>query len=132
MLELFIFSILLHIIDDFVLQPISLSNLKQKNWWIKQCEKKGLNFNFYKNDYKCALLIHSLSWSIMIMLPLIIAESTNILVIFILICYNSLLHYGIDNEKANKFSFNLCEDQLFHFLQIISTYMIIFFINNSL
>ena len=35
-IKILLFMILLHIIDDFVLQPISLSNLKQKKWWKKQ------------------------------------------------------------------------------------------------
>ena len=35
-IKIVLFMILFHIIDDFVLQPISLSNLKQKKWWEKQ------------------------------------------------------------------------------------------------
>ena len=34
MFKLFILSILFHIIDDFVFQPICLSKLKQKSFWI--------------------------------------------------------------------------------------------------
>ena len=63
---IFLIMILLHIIDDFVLQPICLSKLKQKSFWetyVKDDEK-------YKFDYKVALVIHALSWSIMIHLPL--------------------------------------------------------------
>lgn len=43
--------ILLHIIDDFVLQPISLSKLKQKSFWELYLKDSEL----YKNDY---LAIH--------------------------------------------------------------------------
>lgn len=35
MIKLFLLSVLFHIIDDFVLQPICLSKLKQKNGGLK-------------------------------------------------------------------------------------------------
>ena len=58
MIVIFFLMILCHILDDFVLQPVCLSNLKQKRWWDEHCYGKQ-----YNNDYKMALLIHSLSWS---------------------------------------------------------------------
>ena len=61
---------LFHIIDDFVLQPICLSKLKQKRYWIEECKKYNLNILKYDTDYITALLIHGLSWSIMIHVPL--------------------------------------------------------------
>ena len=59
----FIMMIFCHIIDDFYLQGI-LAKLKQKNWW-----KENAPDSLYKNDYMAALIIHSLSWSIMITIP---------------------------------------------------------------
>lgn len=115
----FIISILLHIIDDFVLQPVCLSKLKQKSFWVKHedyCEK-------YKNDYRMALLIHSISWSIMIMLPLLFASS-NILLIAACLFFNTIIHYITDDYKANKFKINLIQDQTIHLFQIILTYLL--------
>ena len=110
--------ILFHIIDDFVLQPISLSNLKQKKWWEKQ---EGYS-DKYKDDYKVALAIHSISWSIMIHIPLVIMfPSLGQLALLISFIANAVIHYYIDDLKANKLKINLFEDQMVHFWQICTT-----------
>ena len=110
-----IFMILCHIIDDFVLQGW-LASAKQENWWKKQ---EGYN-DLYKNDYKMALFIHSLEWSIMIHLPIIVFYNFQVtIVILISILGNCYLHYLIDDLKANLKVFNLIIDQIFHIIQVI-------------
>ena len=117
-IKILLFMILLHIIDDFVLQPISLSNLKQKKWWKKQ---EGYS-DKYKDDYKVALAIHSISWSIMIHVPLVIMfPSLGQLALLISFIANAVIHYYIDDLKANKLKINLFEDQMVHFWQICTT-----------
>ena len=117
-IKILLFMILLHIIDDFVLQPISLSNLKQKKWWEKQ---EGYS-DKYKDDYKVALAIHSISWSIMIHIPLVIVfPSLGQLALLISFIANAAIHYYIDDLKANKLKINLFEDQMVHFWQICTT-----------
>lgn len=117
-IKILLFMILLHIIDDFVLQPISLSNLKQKKWWKKQ---EGYS-DKYKDDYKVALAIHSISWSIMIHIPLVIVfPSLGQLALLISFIVNAVIHYYIDDLKANKLKINLFEDQMVHFWQICTT-----------
>ena len=117
-IKILLFMILLHIIDDFVLQPISLSNLKQKKWWEKQ---EGYS-DKYKDDYKVALAIHSISWSIMIHIPLVIMfPSLGQLALLISFIVNAVIHYYIDDLKANKIKINLFEDQMVHFWQICTT-----------
>lgn len=117
-IKILLFMILLHIIDDFVLQPISLSNLKQKKWWKKQ---EGYS-DKYKDDYKVALAIHSISWSIMIHIPLVIMfPSLGQLALLISFIVNAVIHYFIDDLKANKLKINLFEDQMVHFWQICTT-----------
>jgi len=113
--------ILCHIIDDFVLQPVCLSKLKQKSWW-----SENLNGKMYKNDYKIALFIHSLSWSIMIHIPLMIFFSIfDLDLLFTLsILINTSIHYIVDDLKANKYKINLITDQIIHFIQIIVTFII--------
>ena len=121
-IKILLFMILLHIIDDFVLQPISLSNLKQKKWWEKQ---EGYS-DKYKNDYKVALAIHSISWSIMIHIPLVIMfPSLGQLALLISFIVNAVIHYFIDDLKANKLKINLFEDQMVHFCQICTTLSVI-------
>lgn len=117
-IKILLFMILFHIIDDFVLQPISLSNLKQKKWWEKQ---EGYS-DKYKDDYKVALAIHSISWSIMIHIPLVIVfPSLGQLALLISFIANAVIHYYIDDLKANKLKINLFEDQMVHFWQICTT-----------
>lgn len=117
-IKILLFMILFHIIDDFVLQPISLSNLKQKKWWEKQ---EGYS-DKYKDDYKVALAIHSISWSIMIHIPLVIMfPSLGQLALLISFIANAVIHYYIDDLKANKIKINLFEDQMVHFWQICTT-----------
>ena len=121
-LIIFIDMIYCHILDDFVLQGI-LKDLKQKKFWDKYGEK-------YKNDYKVALFIHSLSWSISIMIPIIIYSTySNItrieydICMIIIIINNIFLHYRIDDAKANKYKINLITDQILHFIQIVFTFI---------
>ena len=121
-IKILLFMILLHIIDDFVLQPISLSNLKQKKWWKKQ---EGYS-DKYKDDYKVALAIHSISWSIMIHIPLVIMfPSLGQLALLTSFIVNAVIHYFIDDLKANKLKINLFEDQMVHFCQICTTLSVI-------
>lgn len=121
--KLFLVSVLLHIIDDFVLQPICLSKLKQREWWIEECKKNCFKFDYYQNDYRCALVIHSISWTLMIMMPLIIFGDYLIWHYILLIIINIVIHYITDDLKANRYIFNLVQDQIIHFIQIFLTYL---------
>ena len=113
--------IFFHIIDDYKLQGI-LASMKQKKWWKEQKEYKEL----YRDDYICALITHSFSWSFMIMLPIAFIKSFEIgtffLIVFIL---NMAIHAIVDDLKANKFKINLITDQTIHLIQIIITAIIL-------
>ena len=120
MVYIFLIMILLHIIDDFVLQPICLSKLKQKSFWetyVKDDEK-------YKFDYKVALVIHALSWSIMIHLPLMIIGVGEYSILLSVIL-NTIMHAWTDDEKANKLNITLFEDQLLHLIQVGATWAVL-------
>ena len=119
MIAIFFLMILCHILDDFVLQSVCLSNLKQKHWWDEHCYGKQ-----YKNDYKMALFIHSLSWSIMIHLPIIFLLFLYGWLLTLSILINMTIHYIVDDLKANKYKINLITDQSIHFIQIIVTFII--------
>ena len=112
--------IFLHIIDDYVLQAPCLCDLKQRGFWEKNAPHKK-----YKNDYLCALLMHGLSWSFMIMLPIAIALKFNVNInFFLMFIINAVFHAGIDDLKANKFRINLWQDQLTHIGQIVVTFVL--------
>ncbi len=112
-----------HIIADYNLQGI-LAQMKQKEWW----EKNYPDFK-YKNDYKTALLMHSLSWAFFIEIPLYIYylsynPSASLIILNILVIVNTFFHYIIDNKKANKHTLNLESDQQLHIIQIVVTFLI--------
>ena len=108
--------ILFHIIDDFVLQPICLSKLKQKSFW----QEQNLDNNLYKNDYLASLIIHGLSWSAMVHIPtMYLFNFEHPLALLISFLVHAIIHAIIDNEKANKKTINLITDQTLHLIQII-------------
>lgn len=114
-IRILLLMILCHIIDDFVLQPICLSKLKQKEAWKDYGE-------MYRNDYKMALAMHSISWAIMIMLPIIFFSNIDGVIILFMTAINAFAHYGIDDAKANMKEINLVQDQTAHLLQILMTF----------
>ena len=120
MIKLLLLMILMHIVDDYYLQGI-LASMKQKKWWIKQEGYKSL----YKNDYKMALLMHSMSWSIMILLPATFFLNVNQYVLLGIFVINAFIHYHIDDLKANKLQINLILDQTIHIMQVIATWILV-------
>lgn len=116
----FLWMIFFHIIDDFVLQPTCLSFLKQKSYWEANAPEE-----LYKNDYVCALIMHSISWSFMIMLPIAYYLGFTIGQEFIIMfLVNVVFHVIIDNAKANWKRINLWHDQLLHIAQIVITFIV--------
>ena len=112
--------IFLHIIDDYCLQAPCLCDLKQKSFWEKNAPHK-----LYENDQLCALLMHGLSWSFMIMLPIAVAINFNVDInFFLMFIINAVFHAAIDDLKANKYRINLWTDQLTHIGQILVTFIL--------
>lgn len=108
-----------HIVDDYYLQGW-LASAKQKEWWEKNAPAK-----LYEKDYIWALLMHSFSWTFMVMLPIAIYNGFDINVIFmIMFTLNMAIHALVDNLKANKKLINLWTDQILHLIQIILTAII--------
>lgn len=121
MIKLLLLMILAHVVDDFVLQVHILSTLKQKSWWEKNAPDKR-----YEDDYIAALLAHSMSWSIMILLPaMILYENTPGWLLICAFFVNSAIHFFVDDAKANKKILSLCQDQFIHLFQIIITWITI-------
>ena len=111
--------IFMHIVDDYYLQGW-LASAKQKKWWKENCPDKK-----YNKDYLVALFMHSFSWAFMIMLiPTLITQTWLPILFFI----NIAIHMYTDNEKANKFSINLVQDQTIHMVQIITTWIVMMYI----
>ena len=81
--------------------------------------------NLYKNDYKMALLMHSMSWSIMLLIPAMFLLNVNGYALLGIFVVNTFIHYHIDNLKANKKQINLMFDQTIHIMQIIATWIMV-------
>ena len=114
---IYILMIFMHILDDYCLQGI-LASMKQKEWWRKQEQYKEL----YKYDYLIALIMHSFSWSFMVMLPIAITKQWSVSGLFIAFFFaNVVIHSFVDDLKANREKINLWADQLIHIIQIIIT-----------
>lgn len=125
MTKLFVimFMLFCHVFDDYKLQAGVLNNLKQKTWWREQPEYN----EHYRYDYIVGLIMHSISWSFMIMLPLAIYLSFNITLPFVIIFLcNVLVHAVVDDLKANRKVINLVVDQAVHMIQIATTAILIF------
>ena len=105
-----------HIIADYNLQGW-LASAKQKSYWEKNAPDQ-----MYKHDYICALVMHSFSWTFMIMLPLmyVVGFKVDSFLLFLFVS-NVLLHAITDDFKANKKVLNLWQDQSIHMYQIIIT-----------
>lgn len=120
----FLLCMLCHVIDDFHLQGI-LASLKQRKYW-----EENAPDSLYKNDYKISLVIHSISWSFIIQIPLWIRnwETCTCLWCFValaLFVINTAIHAYVDDLKANRHKINLIADQYAHFVQIIWTFLIL-------
>lgn len=124
---LFFSMIFFHIIDDYYLQG-RLASMKQKSWW-----QKNYPDLIYKDDYIMALLEHAFSWTFMIHIPCFIycfvfnkyPNCHEFIIVFLL---NWIIHFWIDDLKANQMKINLIQDQTIHILQITFTCLLYVFL----
>jgi hypothetical protein len=108
--------IFFHIVDDYYLQGF-LASAKQKKYWQENAPDK-----MYKYDYVWALIMHSFSWSFMVMLPIAFANGFDLNAIFLIaFISNVVIHAITDDLKANKLKINLWQDQITHLCQIAIT-----------
>lgn len=113
-----LFMLFCHVFDDYFLQGC-LATLKQKKYW-----KENAPEEMYRNDYKMALVMHAISWSFMIMLPIAFYNHFNVDGTFIaMFIANAAIHAIIDDLKANRKLINLIYDQICHIVQIAYTFI---------
>jgi hypothetical protein len=114
-----------HVVADYNLQGW-LATAKQKSWWEKQEECRHCMWK-YKHDYIMALIMHSISWTFMVMLPIAYVNNFTVDWLFVLIfTINVVAHAVIDHAKANVKKINLVEDQILHLIQISFTSWLLF------
>ena len=102
-----------HVVADYNLQGW-LASAKQKSYWQENAPDK-----LYKHDYIMALIMHSISWTFMVMLPIAYVNQFNIGIGFVgMFIANVAIHAVVDHLKANMKLINLWHDQLMHICQI--------------
>lgn len=125
--KIFILIVMLfcHTIADYNLQGW-LASAKQKSYWEENAPDK-----MYRYDYIMALIMHSISWSSMIMLPLMIYLlyiGNSLGVTFLLFIVNIFLHAQTDDMKVNVKQINLIQDQAIHLVQIVVSWFLVLMI----
>jgi hypothetical protein len=114
----FLWMLFFHIVDDYYLQGW-LASAKQKSWWKANAPDK-----LYEHDYIWALIMHSISWAFMVMLPIAYFHGFAIDKMYVVMfLINAAFHAVIDDQKANRKSINLWADQMFHMMQIVITFV---------
>lgn len=114
-----------HCIADYTLQGW-LAQAKCKKYWEENAPEKK-----YKNDYKMALVVHSFMWAFLVVLPLLIViiyKNCEPWVYYFwmsLVGINTIVHYQVDDLKANDKTINLCQDQILHVIQIVLSWLVI-------
>lgn len=117
----FLWMLFFHVVADYNLQGW-LASAKQKSYWEANAPDE-----LYKHDYICALIMHSISWTFMIMLPVAYYLNFTINYMFVIMfVLNVWVHMLVDHYKANLKLINLWHDQLLHILQILVTYLLLF------
>lgn len=115
-----LFMIFFHIIDDFYLQGW-LASAKQKKFWQENAPEK-----MYRYDYILVLIVHSFSWSFMVMFPILIVSGFEVSSYFVVFLFaNIIIHAIVDDLKANQRIINLWIDQLIHIMQILFTALVL-------
>lgn len=116
MTKTILIMLLLHHLADYTLQGW-LANGKQKSWWAEAFG--GTTPAKYRNDYKCALLCHSMYWALVVFAPIWLYAPNE--VALAVIGGNAMVHYVVDDAKANERAIGLWADQVLHWLQIVLT-----------
>ena len=114
-----------HTVADYNLQGW-LASAKQKSYW-----EENASENMYRYDYIMALIMLSISWSSMIMFPLMIYQlytANSLIMTFIIFIANIFLHAQIDNMKANGKQISLVQDQLIHLVNIFGSWFLVLMI----
>lgn len=116
-----LWMVFFHIVDDYYLQGW-LASAKQKSYWKENAPNK-----LYERDYIWALIMHSFSWSFMVMLPIAYTLRFDIhFEFFVVFTLNLAIHAVTDDAEANWKRINLWQDQLIHMVQIIATSVVLY------
>ena len=115
MTKIFLFCLGLHFLVDYTLQGW-LAQAKCRAWWQEHAPQA-----LYKRDWMCALMCHSIYWTLVTFAPVIWLWEDRPYALCLILGFNACLHALIDDLKANAYKINLWVDQLLHLGQILIT-----------
>lgn len=108
-----VLMILGHLLADYPLQGW-LAQAKSKSYW-ENADKRN------RHDYIPALVCHCVMWGILVFLPItLFCDSLGLF--WLAMPTNIIIHYVVDDLKANRKAINLWQDQLIHMMQILVTW----------
>lgn len=119
MIRIFFVMLLLHVVTEFVLQPVALLRIKQKTYW-EQPERP----NGGKDTSAMAIAINAILWSVMIMLPLMYYSTEGDLILLLVFLVNMLVHAYIDEYTTNRHKLTFVTAQSLYLLQLIITFLV--------
>ena len=82
-----------HVVADYNLQGW-LASAKQKSYWEQNAPDK-----LYKYDYIMALIMHSISWTFMVMLPIAYVQQFNVDIMFLVLFVGNVILHAIINHR---------------------------------
>ncbi len=124
MIRIFFVMLLLHVVTEFVLQPVALLRLKQKTYWEQPEHPNG-----GKDASAMAIAINTILWSVMIMLPLMYYSTEGDLILLLVFLVNMLVHAYIDEYTTNRHKLTFVTAQSLYLLQLTITFLITMIIN---
>lgn len=119
MIRIFFVMLLLHVVAEFVLQPVALLRIKQKTYWEQPEHPNG-----GKDASAMAIAINAILWSVMIMLPLMYYSTEGDLILLLVFLVNMLVHAYIDEYTTNRHKLTFVTAQSLYLLQLIITFLV--------
>ena len=116
--------LLLHVVAEFVLQPVALLRLKQKTYWEQPEHPNG-----GKDASAMAIALYAILWSVMIMLPLMYYSTEGDLILLLVFLFNMLAHAYIDEYATNRHKLSFVMSQSLYLLQLTITFLVTLLIN---
>ncbi len=127
-LMIFICALLMHFFAEFLAQG-DLKEYKKKSYW-----KEKYQEDFRKDDHKMALGIHSLMWSICVLLPafmyiwFLLDADTNqkacaTAILYSILPASTIVHGWIDDRECNKNKISFWVEQNLYFLEVIAMHV---------
>ena len=124
MIRIFFVMLLLHVVAEFVLQPVALLRLKQKTYWEQPEHPNG-----GKDASAMAIALYAILWSVMIMLPLMYYSTEGDLILLLVFLFNMLAHAYIDEYATNRHKLSFVMSQSLYLLQLTITFLVTLLIN---